>query len=67
MKSRISLNILVSLQNSLLVLISCIEQYPVETIFKDIHESLTNDAQMEETNHHVYDRMFNHLGKLCIL
>ena len=67
MMSRFSLNILVILQNSSLAHESYIEQYVANTDFKDVYESLTHGAHVEEVNYHVHDRLLYHLGKLCIL
>ncbi len=66
MLSRHSLNALVILQNSSLAYESYIEKYAKDNDFKDVYESLTHGAQVEEVNYHVHDRILYHLGKLCI-
>jgi len=66
MLSKYSLLVSVILQNSSLAHESYIEQYVANTIFKDVCESLTHGAQVEEVNYHVHNRLFYHLGKLCI-
>ena len=65
--SRISLIVYVITQNRLLIHVNGIEQYPIETVFKDDYESLTHGISWKEINFHVHNRLFNHLRKLCIL
>jgi len=68
MMSKISLNVSVIPQYRLLVHVNgYIEQYLVETVLKDVYESLTRGTSWKEVNCHVHNRLFNHLRKLYIL
>lgn len=60
------MNASVILQNSSLAHESYIKQYPEDIDFKDVYESLTHGAHVEEVNYHVHDRLLYHLGNLCI-
>jgi len=65
--SKMSLIVSVILQYRFLIHAKSIEQYPVETVFKDMYESLIHGTSWKEVNYHVYNRLFNHLRKLFIL
>jgi len=64
---RMSLDVSVIPQNRLLVHVNSIEQYSIETIFKDVYESLIHGTSWKEVNFHVHNRLFDHLRKLYIL
>lgn len=64
--SRIYLTIFFIPQNRLLIHVNGIEQYPVETIFKDNYESLTHGISWKEVNSHVHNRVFDHHHKLFV-
>lgn len=57
----------VVLQHRLLIHGNGIEQYPIETIFKDDYGSLTHGISWKEINCHFYNRLFNHRCKCFIL
>ena len=65
--SRISLSVSVIPQYRLLIHVNGIEQYLIETIFKDDYESLTHGILWKEINYHVHNRLFAHRRKFFIL
>jgi len=65
--SKMSLIASVIPQYRLSIHVNGIEQYPIETIFKDDYESLTHGISWKEVNFHVHNRLFNHLFKFFIL
>ena len=67
MMSRMSLSVSDIPQNRLLIHVKRNEQYALEPIFKDVYESLIHGTSVKEVNFHVYNRLFNHVRKLCIM
>lgn len=51
----------------MLIYVNGIEQYPIETVFKDDYESLTHGSSWKEINCHVHNRLFDHRHKFVIL
>lgn len=66
MLSRPYLNASVVLQDSSFKHENYIKKYRIDANFKDIYESLTHDAHVEEVNYHIHDMFLYHIGKLCI-
>jgi hypothetical protein len=45
---------------------SYVEQYALDTDFKEVYETLCHSNHVEELDCHVHDNLLYHLGKLCI-
>jgi hypothetical protein len=45
---------------------SYVEQYALDTDFKEVYETLCHSNHVGELDYHVHDNLFYHLGKLCI-
>jgi hypothetical protein len=45
---------------------SYVEQYALDTDFKEAYETLCHSNHVEELDYHVHDNLLYHLGKLCI-
>ena len=45
---------------------SYVEQYALDTDFKDVYATLCQTIQVGELDYHVHDKILYHLGKLCI-
>jgi hypothetical protein len=43
-----------------------VEQYALDTDFKEVYEILCHSNHVEELDYHVHDNLLYHLGKLCI-
>ena len=65
--SKMSLIVSIIPQYRLLIHVNGIEQYPVETIFKDDYESLTHGISWKEINFHAHNRLFAHRCNFFIL
>ena len=45
---------------------SYVEQYALDTDFKDVYATLCQTKQVGELDYHVHDKILYHLRKLCI-
>jgi hypothetical protein len=45
---------------------SYVEQYALDTDFKEVYENLCHSNHVEELDYHVHNNLLYHLGKLCI-
>jgi hypothetical protein len=45
---------------------SYMEQYALDTDFKEVYETLCHSNHVEELDYHVHNNLLYHLGKLCI-
>jgi hypothetical protein len=45
---------------------SYVEQYALDTDFKEVYETLCHSNHVDELDYHVYDNLLYHLGQLCI-
>jgi len=66
MISRPILNSSIILKHNYVLHESYIEQYAYDNEFQDVYASLRQGNQIEELYYHVHNRLFYHLGKLCI-
>jgi hypothetical protein len=54
------------LKNSPIMHESYVEQYALDTDFKEVYETLCHSNHVEELDYHVHDNLLYHLGKICI-
>jgi hypothetical protein len=67
MLSRTIISALVILKHSPIMHESYVEQYALDTDFKEVYETLChNNLHVEELDYHVHNNLLYHLGKLCI-
>jgi len=45
---------------------SYVEQYALDTNFKEVYETLCHSNHVEELDYHLHNNLLYHLGKLCI-
>jgi hypothetical protein len=66
MLSRPIISASVILKHSPIMHESYVEQYALDTDFKEVYETLCHSNHVEELDYHVHDNLLYHLGKLCI-
>jgi hypothetical protein len=66
MLSRPIISASVILKHSPIMHESYVEQYALDTVFKEVYETLCHSNHVEELDYHVHDNLLYHLGKLCI-
>jgi hypothetical protein len=66
MLSRPIISSSVILKHSPIMHESYVEQYALDTDFKEVYETLCHSKHVEELDYHVHDNILYHLGKLCI-
>jgi hypothetical protein len=66
MLSRPIISALVILKQSPIMHESYVEQYALDTDFKEVNETLCHSNHVEELDYHVHNNLLYHLGKLCI-
>jgi hypothetical protein len=66
MLSRPIVSASVILKQSLIMHESYVEQYALDTDFKEVYETLCHSNHVEELDYHVHNNLLYHLGKLCI-
>jgi hypothetical protein len=66
MLSRPIISASVILKQSPIMHESYVEQYALDTDFKEVYETLCHSNHVEELDYHVHNNLLYHLGKLCI-
>jgi hypothetical protein len=66
MLSRPIISASVILKHSPIMHESYVEQYALDTDFKEVYETLCHSNHVEELDYHVHNSLLYHLGKLCI-
>jgi hypothetical protein len=66
MLSRPIISASVILKHSPIMHESYVEQYALDTDFKEVYETLCHSNHVEELDYHVHNNLLYHLGKLCI-
>jgi hypothetical protein len=66
MISRPIISASVILKHSPIMHESYVEQYSLDTDFKEVYETLCHSNHVEELDYHVHNNLLYHLGKLCI-
>jgi hypothetical protein len=66
MLSRPIISVSVILKHSPIMHESYVEQYALDTDFKEVYETLCHSNHVEELDYHVHHNLLYHLGKLCI-
>ena len=66
MLSRPIVNASVILKHNSIMHESYIEQYAQDEDFKDVYATLCQGNHIKELDYHVHNKLFYHLGKLCI-
>jgi hypothetical protein len=66
MLSRPIISASVILKHSPIMHESYVEQYALDTDFKEMYETLCHSNHVEELDYHVHNNLLYHLGKLCI-
>jgi hypothetical protein len=66
MLSRPIISSSVILNHSPIIHESYVEQYALDTDFKEVYETLCHSNHVEELDYHVHDNILYHLSKLCI-
>jgi hypothetical protein len=66
MLSRPIISASIILKHSSIMHESYVEQYALDTDFKEVYETLCHSNHVEELDYHVHDNILYHLGKLCI-
>jgi len=66
MLSRPNVSALVILKHNYIMHESYVEQYALDSNFKDVYATLCQGNQVGELRYHVCDELLYHLGQLCI-
>jgi hypothetical protein len=66
MLSRPIISALVILKYSPIMHESYVEQYALDTDFKEVYETLCHSIHVEELDYHVHDNLLYHLGNIFI-
>jgi hypothetical protein len=66
MLSRPIVSASIILKQSPIIHESYVEQYALDTDFKEVYETLCHSNHVEELDYHVHNNLLYHLGKLCI-